>query len=370
MGSLEQVDLTLCCAGVSVSLLFVPYFFMARKKRISKQLFTVIVTSFVIHLVALLVLGGYTVWTVTQEKEAEFEAPPAVEPEEEPKEVKIKFNKLQKQSKMPTPKIRVTNVSEMQLKAVDVDVPNVQVAPGVGSGYGEGIGDGAGGLLDLKATAVSFFGIRDKAERIGFVIDFSGSMKSPVEKGKNASKVKREVVLRNELVKAYSGISEQAIVATVCFAGPAWLPGEKEKDFLARYTWKERQWQSYKLKPNAKMPEVKWKRFTKDEQNKAIRHARKQALTGGTVWGNGFEQMFNSPEKPDVIFFLTDGATSEDDVNNTIKLIREHQKKVGKFKVHCIALGVPKAESGLRRIASIGRGKYRLVTKVEKDKRG
>lgn len=153
---------------------------MARKK-INLPLLEVIGISVILHVVGLFILGGLTVWRMVQEEEPEFEAPVVAQEAIEPQKIKIQIRKAQKASAQPRRVVQVTNVSQLNLPSLNLDLPTIdtQVAVSTGGG-GAGLGRGFGsGGLDIAKSAVNFFGIQSTGENIVFVMDVTKSMLEP-----------------------------------------------------------------------------------------------------------------------------------------------------------------------------------------------
>lgn len=166
------------------------------RRKINLPLIEVIGISLVVHVLAIVVLGGITIYTVLQNDEPEMEAPPDFKEIEPQKlQLQVKLQEQQKRSSKPTQRITVTNVSQLNVPQLDVDMPMVdtRVSVNVAAGGGMGRGFGTGGI-DLTKSAVDFFGIRDTGENIALILDTARSMVEP-ERGDVAgyARVKAEI---------------------------------------------------------------------------------------------------------------------------------------------------------------------------------
>lgn len=179
------------------------------KRKVNLPLIEVLIISIVLHGAALLILGGITIYQYIQPPEPELEAPPVVErAEPERLQQQVRVQQQQRQSTRPTQRITVTNVSEMNMPTLDIDLPQVATRVGVG-GVGQG-GQGGGGLrstlgsgsIDFNRSAVNFFGIRSQGERIMFIIDASRLMMLDKRGGIPAYNI-----IKEEIIKQVSGLS-------------------------------------------------------------------------------------------------------------------------------------------------------------------
>ena len=62
-----------------------------RRRKLNLPLIEVIVVSVVIHLIAIFVLGGLTVWQIVHDSESEFEAPEIPAQSIEPQQIKVQI---------------------------------------------------------------------------------------------------------------------------------------------------------------------------------------------------------------------------------------------------------------------------------------
>ncbi|WOO42224.1 hypothetical protein [Rubellicoccus peritrichatus] len=150
------------------------------RKKVNLPLLEVIGISVILHVVGLFILGGLTVWQMVHEEEPEFEAPVVPQEAIEPQKIKIQIKKAQKSSAQPRQVVQVTNVSQLNLPSLDLDMPTINSKVSVSAGAGGGLGRGFGsGGLDIAKSAVNFFGIQSTGENIVFVVDVTRSMLEP-----------------------------------------------------------------------------------------------------------------------------------------------------------------------------------------------
>lgn len=152
---------------------------MKKRRKINLPLIEVIGVSLIVHLIVIIGLGSYTIYTALVPDEPEMEAPPPPERIEPQKlQQQVRLQQQQKKSSRPVQKITVTNISSINLPDLSVSMPTVDTKVAVGGNYGAGrVGDdfGSGGI-DFSKSAVDFFGIKSTGERVMFIVDASRYM--------------------------------------------------------------------------------------------------------------------------------------------------------------------------------------------------
>lgn len=134
-----------------------------RKKRVNLPLLEVLVISIVVHILGLFVLGGLTIYQMTQEQEAEFEAPPVQEVATKP--VKVRTELTKKSSSAPRVKLSVTNISDINPPDLALDIPVINEQVGqTGFGRGAGLGFGKGADISRMSVNISDFGTTSKLD--------------------------------------------------------------------------------------------------------------------------------------------------------------------------------------------------------------
>ncbi|MEO0794171.1 MAG: hypothetical protein AAFX93_03360 [Verrucomicrobiota bacterium] len=178
---------------------------MPRKKRKANlPLIEVIIVSLVLHVLALLVLGGINIWTAMKPEEPELEAPPVVEAPVEQQEQKVRLKKSLQNSSRPKSRIVINNPTQMNLPELNVDIPTIdsKVAVGTGTGTGTGLGRGFGsGGIDFSKSAVDFFGIKSEGERVTFIIDASRYMLEDKKGG-----IPAYTIIKQEITRMVNGL--------------------------------------------------------------------------------------------------------------------------------------------------------------------
>lgn len=186
-----------------------------RRRKLNLHLIEVLGASLVVHVAALLVLGGITIWTALMPKEPEMEAPPSPPSvDQEQLKFKVRLSQQQKKSSRARAKIAVTNMSQINMPSLDLDVPviNTRVAVGGGVGGGIGLGNFGGGGIDLSKSAVDFFGIKSEGERVMFLIDASRYMLEDEKGGIPAYNI-----IKGEVVRMVKGLQPGTLFNAMFF---------------------------------------------------------------------------------------------------------------------------------------------------------
>ncbi|GHC06215.1 vWA domain-containing protein [Cerasicoccus arenae] len=328
------------------------------RRKVNLPLIEIIVASLVIHIVGLLILGGITIFNQINVPEPEMIAP--VVAEVAPPVMKMPVQLTPKQQSAPTNVIAM-DIKQMPLKDFNFDMPTVDQRVGVGTG-GFGNGMGGGNVIDLSVTNFSsFVGIKEKSESVLFIVDYSISMKEEIK----GSKTTRFTLLKQQLTASLEEMSDQMIVSLIFFSGPAWVAGESEAAARKNYSFTPKDWHSHRPKDLETLTKPVWNRMTKAFRSELIQIVNKEKITGGTVWSNPLRLAMMLDPAPEVIYFLTDGATSDEDVKETLALVGEWKRANRKLRIHTIALGEPKASDAMRRIANLTGGKFRLIESLD-----
>ena len=257
----------------------------------------------------------------------------------------VRLMQRQKQTKPPpTNQIQLQVISEISLPAVEIDTKALNPAVAL-SPMGD-LGD-VSVNVDMsvlnKAFASNFMGIKSKANKILFIIDYSASMNG------------RDKVMRSELCKAIEKLPAVGSVSVIFFSGPTWVAGEDAKALHKNWTGSN----NGGWKPNDGYNPVrpKWLPVTPSIKKKLTKAVQDTPLTFGTVWDNSFEWAFYMNPKPDVIYFMTDGNS-----NKNFQGIDIIKQKKGKTKIYTIGYGAPAgAKVPLEEIAAMTGGKSKFV---------
>ncbi len=261
-------------------------------------------------------------------------------------EQKVRLMQRQKSAKpSQTFTFRAQAVSDIPVPVVDIETKNLNPAIVV-SPMGN-VGD-VSVNVDMsvlnKAFASSFMGVKSKANKILFIIDYSASMRG------------RDVVMRDELSKAIDKLPAVGSVAVIFFSGPTWVAGEDANALHKK--WKgDNSKTGWKPVDGYKPQRPKWLPVTPSNKKKLIQAVNRTPLTFGTVWDNSFEWAFYMNPKPDVIYFMTDG-----NANDKFKGMDIIKSKKGRTKIYTIGYGAPQgAKKPLEEIAAMSGGKSKFV---------
>jgi hypothetical protein len=174
--------------------------FLSRKKgppSLKKAASRSIVASLILHGTLLLVATIFVISHIMYNRESTFKGqpPPAKTYEPRKVELKVKVSRQQKSSSRPSMAPRLVSSREsahLALPEIKVDSklvsttfqPKFKAVTGKGLGAGLGTGYGTSGFGE-GVSAINFFGIQGKGERIAIMVDVSVSM---IETGEKAGK--------------------------------------------------------------------------------------------------------------------------------------------------------------------------------------
>ncbi len=259
--------------------------------------------------------------------------------------------------------IATANASVTSIPVPDIAVDTQSAAFGdgddFGGGWGDDIGIGTGG-------GAKFFDQEVKAERIAFVIDYSGSMSG-----------EREKLMRAELTKSLSGLSVGTKYQLVFFSGPVWLAGDnvvmenngggnkKGSSVVTTPGGETFDWSgkgAHEWKPRGSRQEIGWLDVSEETLKASKEHVKKTKLVYGTDWENPLEMAMAMSPPPQVIFFMTDGAMGGRDM---MRLTRSLASKANRsdIVVNSVALMEPKAEEPMAELAFKTGGQFTIVEK-------
>lgn len=250
-----------------------------------------------------------------------------------------------------------------------------------GSGWGSGgAGEGGGG-------GATFFGSTSKVNRVAFVIDYSASMMQDDRVG----------IMKKELDRSVADLAAGTKFQMIFFAGPVWVAGGEVLDKGAEsqkgnrvkgVDGKTYEWVTtggaHGFKPKGKMEKAQWlevpsgsglmgsqKREAVAEGKGLINKARKiikdTPLVYGTRWKYALEMAIDMNPTPEVIYFMTDGATGAEAM--TVARTVGAQAKSRGITINCIAMMEPKAHDAMKEIAKRTGGEFTVVDKNGKHKK-
>ncbi|MDQ8195522.1 hypothetical protein QEH59_13900 [Coraliomargarita sp. SDUM461004] len=177
-----------------------------KKRKMNPMLLNVLLISGGVHAIALFILGSITVYKYIIPDDAQFEEPPAVEEEQPPPDVKIEIKQQAAPQAQSMNNLRMKQVGNIAVRAVDVQLPNMQesftVSTGLGGFSGGALLGGTRGSIGIGMSDVSVFGLKTRAERILFVIDANRQMVTDAKGGLNSYKV-----IKNEITDMVANLS-------------------------------------------------------------------------------------------------------------------------------------------------------------------
>lgn len=207
--------------------------------------------------------------------------------------------------------------------------------------------DGMGG----EGRSTTFMGQSARGERFAFIIDYSKSMDDT-----------QLAVMKHELTSALAAIGERGLATVLFFSGPVWRPDEDARE--AKKRWKGDNWTTnWRLKDGEEGPQPRW--LVPNRKNMAAlqRLIYQTPITGGTDWYPPMKEILDMQPRPDIIFFMTDGRTSQQSIDKTLEMVNEVRNEV---QVNTVALGVREKDvEPLKKLASMTGGKFRLYSNNE-----
>ena len=161
------------------------------------MLLNVLLISAGVHAVALFIFGSITVYKYIIPDEAQFEEPSPIVEEQPPPEVKVEI-KQQPPKQQAMQSLRMKQVGNIAVSAVDVNLPNMQesftVSAGMGGFGGGSLLGGTSGTLGIGMSDISVFGLKTRAERILFVIDANSQMLTDAKGGLKSYKIIKDEI--------------------------------------------------------------------------------------------------------------------------------------------------------------------------------
>jgi hypothetical protein len=206
------------------------------------------------------------------------------------------------------------NPNENSFGAIEAPGVGAIVGPG-GAGSGIGIGSGKGG------GGTSFFGIGGRGSRFAYIVDVSGSMEAD----------NRMQTALSELARSVSALPDSTQYYVVLYSNGAILPP----------------WDT-----------GNWLRSTRSNIARTRQWLQEQLPQGGTYPLQAFERVFNLPEPPDVVFFLTDGEIPVDTAYHVKDFVDKLKRDV---IINTVGFSSEAGKDPLMQIAKENRGVFRFV---------
>lgn len=219
---------------------------------------------------------------------------------------------IDEQMEIETPALEAATSAPAELGASTGSIPTLG---GSGGGGGGDLGMGGGG----GGGAASFFGIGSKGTRFAFIMDVSGSM---------GERNKLEIA-RRELIRSVAALPDFASFYVLLFSSDFFEPPFQKG----------------------------WIKARKPVISQFITWMNQASPGGGTMPRTSFVQVFSLAERPDVIYFLTDGIFQDITADEITAMNRSGKRAI----IHTIQFGDRGNEELMRKIAKSSGGVYRFV---------
>ncbi|MBM4051536.1 MAG: VWA domain-containing protein [Planctomycetes bacterium] len=196
----------------------------------------------------------------------------------------------------------------------------VPIESGFGAGAGMGVGDGGGdGFGGGSGGGTTFFGVQGTGRRVAFIVDKSGSM----SRGSRMDRARAEVTAAVWGLPDYAKVCvlfyDTTVVSPPGFDAFTRLRGASRDDFVAFLAG---------MRPS-----------------------------GDTSPIGAFRRAFGQGERPDLVYFLSDGEINPEEVDAILALNASGRPAV----IHCIALGSDAGKVQLQRVAAVSGGSFTFV---------
>jgi len=196
----------------------------------------------------------------------------------------------------------------------------IPIESGFGSGTGTGAGAGAGdGFGGGGAGGTTFFGVQGTGRRVAFIVDKSGSMSRGNRMDRARAEVTAAVWGLPDYAKACVLFYDTTIISPPGFDAFTRLRGASREDFVSFLA---------QLRPS-----------------------------GDTSPIGAFRRVFGQGERPDLVYFLSDGEINPEEVDAILALNASGRPAV----IHCIALGSDAGKVQLQRVAAVSGGSFTFV---------
>ena len=209
------------------------------------------------------------------------------------------------------------------MSELDIEAPmaslEISAAGSIPTLGGSGAGEGGVESLGGGAAGTTFFGVSSRGTRFAYIVDVSGSM---------GHDRKIDIAMR-ELARSIETLPDYASFYIVLFSS------------------------------NIAAPPIQrgWTRARGSTISSLIRWLNRVDPGGGTRPEPAFLQVFSLADRPDVIFFLTDGEIPQ----GTAGMVWALNSRGKRVAINTIAFGDPASQDQLKDIARRSGGVYRFV---------
>ena len=328
-------------------------------QRRNSTIASIIVGILLMALVALAFWAiGVHIFTERAEPMVAFQEETLVEDEIEKEKITTEVQKTppSSPSSASPPIISAATTSDFSIPSPEVATESLAVDFGDSEGFASGWGGGSGtGFGSGGGSSFSLMGEKISGERICFVIDYSASM--------GGQRIK---LLKEELNKTIEKLPNGTEYQMIFFAGPAWIAGSNVNSnkggATIKYEGKEFKWEGKGAhnwwQVGRKQP-VEWLKQSSSVRKKSLEAIQNTGLVWGTSWTAPVEMALDMKPKPELVVFLTDGASGGDSFEKAQKLGRTARAK--RIKVNTIALMEPKARDAMAELARAAGGSFSLI---------
>lgn len=210
-----------------------------------------------------------------------------------------------------------TSAEAMPLPTQGAPVP---IDSGFGTGTGLGAGGGGGtGFGGGGGGGTTFFGVQGTGRRVAFIVDKSGSMSRGNRMDRARAEVTSAVWGLPDYAKACVLFYDTMVVSPPGFDTFTRLRGASRDDFASFLAG---------MRPS-----------------------------GDTSPIGAFRRAFGQGERPDLVYFLSDGEINPEEVDAILALNSSGRPAV----IHCIALGSDAGKVQLQRVAAVSGGSFTFV---------
>ncbi len=257
--------------------------------------------------------------------------------------------------------ITASAVSPLAVPLIDEPVDTAVLGVDLGEGVGFGAGLGFGGAGTGLGT-VSFFGNEAEGEHVAFAVDVSASMSG-----------EQFQLMKRELARSLEGLQPGSKYQVIFFSGPVWFAGQKieregrNRAVVSGHRGRKLVWESdgradgfVFADGKQPMPVEPWRHVSPSSIRQTKREIASVNKSFGTSWELPLSMALSMDPKPDVIYFMTDGAVR--DAASAVQEISKMNRRGGrKAKIFTTAMMEPKAAEQLYELARKNSGTFSKV---------
>lgn len=287
--------------------------------------------------------------------------------EEEKREIIETVTAIERKPAAPmniTSRVIAANLpSDVTISVPEFNAETSSVSFGNGDDFGDGWGEGGPAS---GAGGTTFFGVTSLANRVAFVIDYSASMQLDG----------RVDIMKRELQNAVEDLAGGTQFQMIFFAGPVWIAGSEilgsadtTMSNVIRAGEETFEWvnsaDGQGFEPRGALQTAPWiqipelghaKKKIKLDTKKTVRNT---PLVWGTRWKYALEMALAMEPTPQVIYFMTDGATGTEAM--TVARSVGDQAKAHGITINTVAMMEPRANEAMFELATRTNGTFTVV---------